>query len=229
MAASMTPRREPLRSKRHEDLYKSRTPPWRDAYRRRCLTRLRNSREKLLQRFRGNLQDGEDQSPESSRSIVQDVLREEWKQMERDKELMSFGGDESGEFEEILSLMEDMQAELMMEEAAMIAEVEHHLRLEQEQLNISAETFSLDGVICPVCRCNHLMLNKGIFFCSCGLRVDSKQDGFTLQNVKKLLEDAVSEHALQCSNSPQFCPIDMGGGENLVMVCQTCDAMTIII
>ncbi|PIK56489.1 hypothetical protein BSL78_06604 [Apostichopus japonicus] len=196
----------------------------------RCLDRLRNSREQLIQRFRGNLQDGEEGSPQTSRSIIQKVLREEWKQMERDKELMSFGSDEFEEFEEIISLMEDMQAELMVEESALIAEAEHHLKMEQEQVNKSAETLSAsDDVICPVCRGNHLMLNKGIFFCSCGLRVDTKQDGLTLQNVKKLLEDAVNEHGGHCNHVPQFCPIDMGGGVNLVMGCEKCDVMHIII
>ncbi|KAJ8043197.1 RPA-interacting protein B [Holothuria leucospilota] len=228
MAASITPKREVSRSKRrHEELYKSRTPPWKDVYRRRCLDRLRNSREQLLLRFRGNYQD--DDKPHSPSSLVQDVLQEEWRQMQRDKDLMSFGSDDISDFEDILSLMEDMQNELMREEAALIVEAERQQQMEQEAVNISVETSSENGVICPVCKANHLMLNKGVFFCACGLRIDTKQDGFTLYNVKLMLEEGVASHSQTCRNAPNFCSIDMGNGPNLVMVCESCDVMSIII
>lgn len=41
----------------------------------------------------------------------------------------------------------------LVTESALIAEAELHLKMEQEQVNKSAETLSAsDGVICPVCR-----------------------------------------------------------------------------
>uniref|UniRef100_A0A3P8TX47 RPA interacting protein n=1 Tax=Amphiprion percula TaxID=161767 RepID=A0A3P8TX47_AMPPE len=77
---------------RHQSLYKGRTPPWKEMYRQRCVNRLKNSRSRLLERYR---QMGE--SPQCSGSgasiIVQEVMEEEWSALHsEDRRLPSLWG-----------------------------------------------------------------------------------------------------------------------------------------
>ncbi|XP_051891117.1 RPA-interacting protein [Pristis pectinata] len=60
----------------HRALYKGRAAPWKEAYRQRCVARLKNSRAKLLERYRhmGNDPDCNLREP----FLVQEVMEEEW-------------------------------------------------------------------------------------------------------------------------------------------------------
>ncbi|XP_037664286.1 RPA-interacting protein isoform X3 [Choloepus didactylus] len=67
---------EPSRS-RHRSLYKVRgSPPWKEAFRQGCLERMRNSRDRLLNKYRqagGSMPGGAQNT-----FLVQEVMEEEW-------------------------------------------------------------------------------------------------------------------------------------------------------
>ncbi|XP_019520415.1 PREDICTED: RPA-interacting protein isoform X3 [Hipposideros armiger] len=62
---------------RRRSLYKLGSPPWKEAFRQGCLERMRNSRERLLNKYRqagGNTAPGRTQNT----LLVQEVMEEEW-------------------------------------------------------------------------------------------------------------------------------------------------------
>ncbi|XP_058287701.1 RPA-interacting protein isoform X6 [Hylobates moloch] len=67
---------ESLRSPRRS-LYKLvGSPPWKEAFRQRCLERMRNSRDRLLNRYRQAGSSGPGNAQSSF--LVQEVMEEEW-------------------------------------------------------------------------------------------------------------------------------------------------------
>ncbi|ESO97271.1 hypothetical protein LOTGIDRAFT_231480 [Lottia gigantea] len=214
---------------RRQDMYKARTPPWKETYRKRCLDRLRGSREKLMTRFRKI-----DITSEKD-DFIKDIMTDELKTLKREQ-----AKDLDIEFEDtgfngvdlMLNLFEDIQEELKHEELRLLEEhdrYEHSLKLEENVLCSAIEKLSTDEVICPICQKSTLLLNKNIIFCSCGVRIDTEQDCISLSNVKNQLEASIYQHSLACTTDPTFSIIADFGTQHLLMSCQVCDAMDIIV
>ncbi|XP_050408441.1 RPA-interacting protein A isoform X2 [Patella vulgata] len=214
--------------KRHQDMYKSRTPPWKETYRKRCLDRLRGSREKLMTRFRKIDMNNE---PTTDDTFIKDLMTEEWKSLQREQTDIDFEGDVNG-VDKMLSLFEDIQEELRREELRLLQEHEKYEEsLQQEEVVLSSaiEKLSTDEVICPICQKSVLMMNQNIIFCRCGMRINTEQDCISLGDVKVQLESAISQHNSSCSYNPVFKVMSEFGPQHLLMACQACDFMYIII
>uniref|UniRef100_A0A5F5PTY3 RPA interacting protein n=1 Tax=Equus caballus TaxID=9796 RepID=A0A5F5PTY3_HORSE len=100
---------EPLGS-RHRSLYKLvGSPPWKEAFRQGCLERMRNSRDRLLNKYRqtgGNM-------PERAQNtlLVQEVMEEEWNALQS----MKSCPEALAQLEELMDLavLEEIQQELI--------------------------------------------------------------------------------------------------------------------
>ncbi|XP_029015229.1 RPA-interacting protein isoform X2 [Betta splendens] len=155
---------------RHRSLYKGTTPPWKETYRRRCMDRLKNSRSRLLDRYR---QMGETCSSGAS-IIVQEVMGEEWTALQsEDQRLPSLWG--SGGMSEMfnvmkeydeLAVLEDIQQELMSHEMSIIEEYERNLQFEQQYISSVVEGMDEMQIICPTCHVNGTLHQRpcGIFW-----------------------------------------------------------------
>ncbi|XP_038058281.1 RPA-interacting protein B-like [Patiria miniata] len=227
------------RMEKHRNLYKNTSPQWRDSYRRRCFDRLRSSRENLLQKFRGNEAAADGGSPGRG-SVVSELMAEEWKLMQweqrqaRVEMKLTHGQMDDDLLEDlnndvVMSLVEEIQRELMAEENAIIAEYEASLQLAEASLSATVEQLDIDELSCPICKRNPLMLSKGVIFCACGIRINTEQDCITLANVRQQLENGVGQHSALCHGQPVFTVTDAFNAQNLVLSCQTCDFLYIVI
>lgn len=221
--------------KDHRALYKAKTPPWKETYRKRCMSRLRESREKLQEKFRKI-----SASINETDEFITDLMRDELQTMQKnlgsgeeklDIEMEGFSAADF-DIESVLNLFEDIQEELRHEELKMLAEFEKYeasVREEEDVLCSAIASLSAEEVICPVCQKNSLLQKKSVIFCKCGVRVDTEQDCLTLRNVKQLLDDGVKLHGKTCDTPPTFSVVSELGPQNLLMSCQSCDWMSIII
>ncbi|XP_068121439.1 RPA-interacting protein isoform X2 [Hyperolius riggenbachi] len=136
---------------RHRALYKGTTPPWKETYRKRCVERLKSNRSRLLDTFRQvgeRINAGSDGS-----SLVQEVMEEEWKAMQFDSgrlpslwrtNLFSQDTDE-------LETLEEIKRELLLEEQAMVLEIENILQFEEECMDSVVGMSTENHIVCPVC------------------------------------------------------------------------------
>ena len=87
------------------------------------------------------------------------------------------------------------------------------------------------GVLCPVCQTRNLMRNGRIFFCGCGMRVDTQHDNISMDYVGEVLRNHVDAHIRRrCKGTPTFSVnAKFGGISNLIMQCQTCNMYEIVI
>lgn len=218
--------------------YKYTTPPWKDVYRKRCLKRLQDGRARLVDRFRQK----DDTSEKKKSGLVEEVMAEEWDILRREKnELLSYDSlnynpfsdnDRSDDFNKVLDIMEEIQKELMAEEQLLLKQYEESLRFEEERLCAAIECLHTDDVICPICKKNPLMQNKQIFFCSCGIRIDTENDGVTLEFVRTQLKGALEQHSNDgCPHEPVFSISSLPGIgiSSLIMGCKNCDFLAVIL
>ncbi|KAL3857313.1 hypothetical protein ACJMK2_011993 [Sinanodonta woodiana] len=215
----------------HRDLYKTRTPPWKESYRQRCLDRLRENRSKLQMRFR--------KMGESKGSFIKELMREELLDMKHHQnEFKSSKENKSEEdlvdfdIDQVLNMFEDIQDELRQEELKLLEEFEKYedsLHDEESVLCSAIEKLCTEEVVCPLCEKNPILMNKAVIFCKCGMRINTEQDCLTLSNVKSLLESGVKEHNSICDARPTFTVVSELGIQNLLMSCQDCDWMSVII
>ncbi|MEQ2276533.1 hypothetical protein XENORESO_008540 [Xenotaenia resolanae] len=143
---------------RHRSLYKGTTPPWKETFRKRCVDRLKNSRSKLLDRYR---QMGEDQPRRSSGAsiIVQEVMEEEWSVLQSEDQSMPslWGPDGMAEMFSVmkecdeLAVLEEIHQELMSQEMSIIEEYERNLQFEQQYISSVVEGMDEMHIICPIC------------------------------------------------------------------------------
>jgi len=121
---------------RHKSLhFKSSPSPlaWKDAYRQKCIQRLRTGREKLVDRFRNinvQLNQDDDDGDESmdmqitdQNQNLRDIMREEWNLLMKGRPTNGWGGWDFDE-EELLKMMEDVEADLMTEQELILREYE---------------------------------------------------------------------------------------------------------
>ncbi|XP_067864021.1 RPA-interacting protein [Heptranchias perlo] len=220
---------------RHRELYKSSTVPWKETYRKRCVERLKNSRAKLLDKYRHV---GENPNCRLNGSfLVQEVMEEEW------RALKALGGDfpslwKKGSLTEVLNTLEninelaeleEIQQELLSEEHAIIEEYEASLRFDEACLNAIIDGFDVpDRLICPVCNRNYLSVSSDFITCPCGMCINTR--GVTVQQFRALLEHSVTEHSSLCAHCPSFSVVEGIEAEpTLLLSCQVCDSMSVIL
>ncbi|XP_043909979.1 RPA-interacting protein [Protopterus annectens] len=223
---------------RHRSLYKGTTPPWKETYRKRCVDRLRNSRSKLLERYR---QVGEHLHSRgvSGSFMVQEVMEEEWKALQSVKSVFpslwkdNFCPQVLGILtdEENLAVFDEIQQELIAQEQSIIEEYEQSQKFDEEYLHAVIECLESENkVICPVCRRNHLTVTSCFVLCQCGMYINTQQRELTAEKLQALLENSVMEHADQCLHSPVFSLTSVAVGSNsLLMSCQACDTLSVIL
>ncbi|XP_054463877.1 RPA-interacting protein [Anoplopoma fimbria] len=224
-------------SHRHRSLYKGTTPPWKDTYRQRCVDRLKNSRSRLLDRYR---QTGE--SPQRGGSgasiIVQEVMEEEWTALQSEgRRLPSLWGPEGmaemfsvmKEYDE-LAVLEEIQQELVSHEMSIIEEYERNLQFEQQYISSVVEGMEDAYIICPICHMNNLNINSHFISCPCGLYINTKNQNITPDVLQSLLESRVSEHMEDCPHNPVFSVSpNTDCSPNLMISCKVCDYLSIVL
>ncbi|CAN9505851.1 unnamed protein product [Ophioblennius macclurei] len=216
---------------RHRSLYKGTTPPWKEAYRQRCVDRLKNSRSRLLERYR---QTGESQKG----SIVQEVMEEEWSALRSAHQgLPSLWGANGlaemqlamEDFDEYAEL-EEIHEELMSQETSIIEEYERNLQFEQQYISSVVEEMEDTQIICPMCQMNNLIVTSCFISCPCGLHLNTKQQNFTPDALRQLLESRMLEHMNSCSHKPSFfLAPNTESSCNLLISCMVCDFLSIVL
>ncbi|XP_064105942.1 RPA-interacting protein A-like isoform X1 [Macrobrachium nipponense] len=152
----------------HKRLYKNargRAPPWKEAYRQRCMERLRASRSQLVDRFRSAGELNVDSITKTK--MAQDIMEVEWTAMNNSNGLlnskmwstsndvcMAEGDDQSA----IFALMEEIQQELISEEERLLSEI---LNYDAAALSSQVTSHQSEDVICPVCQVANF---GGVFF-----------------------------------------------------------------
>ncbi|XP_051242999.1 RPA-interacting protein isoform X1 [Dicentrarchus labrax] len=196
---------------RHRSLYKGTTPPWKETYRKRCVDRLKNSRSRLLDRYR-QMGEGPQRSGSGASIIVQEVMEEEWTALQsEDRRLPSLWGPEGvaemfsvmKEYDE-LAVLEEIQQELMSHEMSIIEEYERNQQFEQQYISSVVEGMEEMHIICPICHTNNLTINSHFISCPCGLYINTKKQNVTPNVLRHLLESRVSEHMEDCLHNPVF-------------------------
>ncbi|GCC18487.1 RPA-interacting protein isoform X2 [Chiloscyllium punctatum] len=220
---------------RHRVLYKTRPAPWKEVYRKRCVERLKNSRAKLLDRYR-HVNQNSNCSLNGS-FLVQEVMDEEWRALKaQDGDFQSLW--KKGSLAEVLNTLEDInelaefeeiQQELLSEEQAIIEEYEASLRFDEACLNAMIDGFDVpDRLICPLCNRNYLNVNSNFITCLCGMCITARE--VTVQQFRALLEHSVTEHNTLCGHCPSFCLVNgMEAEPTLLMSCQACDYLSVIL
>ncbi|KAM4717001.1 RPA-interacting protein isoform 2-T2 [Anableps anableps] len=222
---------------RHRSLYKGTTPPWKETYRKRCVERLKNSRSKLLDRYR---QMGADEPRSSSGAsiIVQEVMEEEWSALQsEDQRLPSLWSphgmpeiSSSGKEYDELAVLEEIHQELMSQEMSIIEQYERNLQFEQQYISSAVEGMDEMHIICPICHMNNLSINSYFISCPCGLYINTKKRNITPDVLQRLLEARVSEHMEDCLNNPVFSLAhDTDSHPSLMISCQACDYLSVVL
>ncbi|XP_005103470.1 RPA-interacting protein A [Aplysia californica] len=237
-------------SDKRQEMYKCRTPPWKDVYRQRCKDRLKQNRERVLalRRMLNTHKDSEFKSevidpcedPAEEQLDIRDIMAAEWSQLQAERLATGDAGISDDKFFDIeganihdmISWFEEIQEELKLEEQQLLNQqdlCDEYVKREEEELCTSLKSLSTLDVICPLCERNSLLENKGVIVCKCGLRINTEQDGITLKNVQESLEAGANEHSAVCGSKPVFSLDEKFGTSTLTMSCQDCDFLFIVI
>lgn len=222
---------------RHRSLYKGTTPPWKETYRKRCVDRLKNSRSRLLDKYR-QMGDSLQRSGPRASIIVQEVMEEEWSALQsEDRRLPSLWGAQGvgelfsvmKEYDE-LAVLEEIQQELMSHEMSIIEEYERNLEFEQQYISSVVEGMEEMHIICPLCHANNLTINSHFISCPCGLYINTKRQNITPDVLRQILDSRVSEHMEDCLHPPVFSVApNIDSSPNLMISCKVCDYLSIIV
>ncbi|KAM6176105.1 RPA-interacting protein isoform 2-T2 [Erethizon dorsatum] len=192
---------EPAGSHRRS-LYKQvGSPHWKEAFRQGCLARMRNSRDRLLNKYRqagGSMPGGA-----LNTLLVQEVMEEEWNSFQSvpncPEDLAQLG------LSIDLAVLENIQQELTDEEQSMISEYEKSLQFDEKHLSITLAEWEANSLICP-------------------------SPELTEQKLRACLEGSVNDHSAHCPRTPAFSVTD-GTEEkpSLLMTCLACDTWAVIL
>ncbi|KAM6176104.1 RPA-interacting protein isoform 1-T1 [Erethizon dorsatum] len=217
---------EPAGSHRRS-LYKQvGSPHWKEAFRQGCLARMRNSRDRLLNKYRqagGSMPGGA-----LNTLLVQEVMEEEWNSFQSvpncPEDLAQLG------LSIDLAVLENIQQELTDEEQSMISEYEKSLQFDEKHLSITLAEWEANSLICPVCTKYNLRIVGGVVVCQCGLYIPSHSPELTEQKLRACLEGSVNDHSAHCPRTPAFSVTD-GTEEkpSLLMTCLACDTWAVIL
>eukprot|EP01114_Cavostelium_apophysatum_P003959 TRINITY_DN14091_c0_g1_i1.p1 TRINITY_DN14091_c0_g1~~TRINITY_DN14091_c0_g1_i1.p1 ORF type:complete len:236 (+),score=23.35 TRINITY_DN14091_c0_g1_i1:108-815(+) len=229
----------------HKELYKETfkkgSPYWKEKFKEKCLSKAKEQKNLQLQRLR---QIGGPQMTGSINVNLPEIITEQWNSFQGDSgtsKPMSGTSDGFQNFLDQLSsedyvdimhfLEEELQKDLVKEEQAILNKYEEMNNFENAALQAAIEGYyssSSTIVICPICRKNQLLQNKGIIFCSCGLRLNVKND-ISLANLQTLLIDSYQAHGGTCSFEPNFVMETNFGITALCLRCSRCQAYQIIL
>lgn len=182
-------------------------------------------------------------------SFVNEVMDEEWLRLSEENQGLSpwrptrssctpFKGieldcSEDTSLDEVLSLLDEIQKELMDEERNILAQYEENLKFEESSLCAAIESLGTeDSVLCPVCKRNPLHQNKQVVFCACGIRIDTEHDALNLTYLRNQIDGALTIHGEQgCTMEPEFCVsvLQEVAVSNLVALCKACDFLFIVL
>ncbi|KAG8192663.1 hypothetical protein JTE90_009693 [Oedothorax gibbosus] len=215
------------RLKRHHTLYKLKTPPWKETFREKCHERFRNRRGRLVDKFRGLVFD-----EARSDDAIDVLMQEDWRTASTEhnplQNIIPQSPDESyedGEINEVISIMEEIQKELLEEERRFL---QLHAAEENDSFDSTINWLQRDEVICPICQKSTLNQIHSVIFCNCGLRIDV-QDGLTLQHLRDQLNKGLDQHEETCQATPSFSLLHLSECTNLAITCGTCHFMYIAI
>ncbi|XP_067296456.1 RPA-interacting protein [Pseudorasbora parva] len=223
-------------AQRHRFMYKGTTPPWKETYRKRCVERLKNSRSRLLEKFR---QMGDDSAGSNRSLLVQEVMEEEWSALQSSNHslpsLWNGGGirdvyTAQQEFDE-LSAFEEIQQELIAQELLILEEYNRSVCYEEQYLDSVLEAMEQGGrIICPICHANNLTVNSHFTSCPCGLYVNTIGRNVSAEVLETLLESRVTEHMEECLHNPTFSmAFNTDGSPNLMISCKVCDYLSVVL
>ncbi|XP_048222211.1 RPA-interacting protein isoform X2 [Perognathus longimembris pacificus] len=211
----------------HRSLYKQvGSPPWKETFRLGCLERMRNSRDRLLNKYRQA--SGSMPQRASDKLLVQEIMEEEWSSLqsvENYPEALTQSG-----LPVHLALLEEIQQELIDEEQSILLEYEKSLQFDEKCLSTMLAEWETNPLICPVCTKYNVSIVNGVVMCQCGLNIPSHCPELTEQKLRSSLENSVNEHSTHCPHTPQFAVT--GGTEekpNLLMNCLVCDTWAVIL
>ncbi|KAM5273515.1 RPA-interacting protein [Ctenodactylus gundi] len=200
---------------RRRSLYKQMgSPPWKEAFRQGCLKRMRNSRDRVLNKYR---QAGAPM-PGRNTLLVKEVMEEEWSSLQSVQD--SSEALAQLEFQMDLAVLEEIQQELTEEEQSIISEYEKSLQFDEECLSIMLTEWEANLLICPVCTKYNLRIMGGVVACQCGLYIPSHSPDLTEQKLRAYLEDCLSHHSAHCPHTPEFSVTD--GIEEKPSLLMTC-------
>ncbi|XP_077485642.1 RPA-interacting protein B-like [Amblyomma americanum] len=219
---------------RHQLLYKSKTPPWKETYRNRCRERLRKGRQALFESFRSS--GGACHSEQELRYSVTKVVREELDNFCCSSATSSLGlvassaenavpaapWDEARLNEE---LMEETLAALLEEEFNVWKQYEDIMALQNQEIAAAVHMWSSELVACPVCLKNDLEKDGSRIICACGLAIPT---ALSLKEFRLSIERVVEAHCLQCRSFLSFTFIETCEPA-LVCVCNACDFMSSVL
>ncbi|KAI4878118.1 hypothetical protein NFI96_025562 [Prochilodus magdalenae] len=221
---------------RHRSLYKGTTPPWKETYRKRCVERLKNSRSRLLEKYR---QMSDSTGGSKSSLLVQEVMEVEWNALQSTNQSLPSLWRKDGikdmytdmqEYDE-LAILEEIQQELLSQERSIIEEYHKSQQYEEQYLNVVVDGMEENGkLICPVCHVNNLTVNSHFTSCPCGLYINTVGRNITPEVLQHLLEARVTEHMEDCLQNPIFSVAsNMDGSPNLMISCKMCDYLSIVL
>ncbi|XP_049716997.1 RPA-interacting protein isoform X1 [Elephas maximus indicus] len=185
----------------HRSLYKVvGSPPWKEAFRQGCLERMKNSRDRLLNKYRqagGSLPRGAQNT-----LLVQEVMEEEWNALQS----VDHYPEALAQVEEPtdLAVLEEIHQELIDQEQAIIREYEKSLQFDEQWLSSTLAEWEANPLICPVCTKYNLRITSGVVLCQCGLYIPSHSLELTEQKLRASLEDHIHEHSILCPHTPAF-------------------------
>ncbi|KAL1434550.1 hypothetical protein MTO96_011639 [Rhipicephalus appendiculatus] len=217
---------------RHQILYKSKTPPWKETYRNQCRERLRKGRQALFDSFRNT---GEAcHSEQQLRCSVTEVVRQELDKFRSASSAGSIARSEESaaavevpwdetEFNELL--MEETLAALLEEELNVWKQYESVLALQSQEVDAAVHMWSSDVVVCPVCLRNDLDKKEDRITCACGLMIPT---ALSLTEVRLCVERVIESHSTRCPSSLTFSMI-VACEPALVCLCNCCDFMSSVL
>ncbi|KAG7314734.1 hypothetical protein KOW79_022037 [Hemibagrus wyckioides] len=218
---------------RHRSLYKGTTPPWKETYRKRCVERLKNSRSRLLEKYR--------QLGDTTKSslLVQEVMEMEWSALQSANQRLPSLWKKDGvsemyrdmqEYDE-LAVLEEIQQELVSQELAIIEEYHKSLQYEEKYFDSVVDGMEEEEkLICPICHVNNLTVTSHFTSCPCGLYIKTVGRNITADVLKHQLEMRVTEHLEDCLQNPIFSVAsNVDGAPNLMISCKVCDYLAIVL
>ncbi|XP_013004257.1 RPA-interacting protein isoform X1 [Cavia porcellus] len=182
------------------------SPHWKEAFRQRCLARMRNSRDRLLNKYR---QAG---GRALNSLLVQEVMEEEWNSFQS----MQNCPEDLAQLSIDLAVLEEIQQELTAEEQSIISEYEKSLQFDEKCLSIMLAEWEANSLICPVCTKYNLRIGAGVVICQCGLHIPSH---LTEQKLRAHLEASLNDHSTHCPHIPEFSVTDGPEHPSLLMTC----------
>jgi len=208
-----------------QHLYKKNTPNWKDNYRKRCLSRLKSNRHDSLNKFRKLGDALQETAAGSGSESVDSLMAEEWNLLRNE-----ITANELTE-EELHQLHSETRAELLAEESRIWAQYESSFGMEEEETMMSAASYEHEdeAVICPLCQKNCLSACGNNLTCPCGLNITTAEPCLSLRGIQQNLQAGVDNHGLSCLHAPGFGVMSNFGASNILMTCQVCDYMFIVI